>query len=972
MAKSKLLLLLCLHLAWQARSQNETMQADTALAQNLMDRAIVLMKKQPTADSAFLLTSQAISIYQKYFGEESIQVGKSYHLLSILYAIKDKPELAIEYAFKALAITQATIGYNTIQVSNILLNLGLWYRGIDDEAATKYTETCLALRKQLYGENHPEVGGVYLNLALIYWERRDYNRAIDYNLKFLSILEQSPQKDSFAIANAYTGLANNYALLGRYDQVNMLYEKALAMRLEQLGFYDALVARTYSNMGHFYLEQKRYTEALECQKNALKIRKVVLTPDHLDIATSYNNLGLVLDAVGQIDSAISCLQNCISIRELKLPPTHPRIGSACYNLAESYMHKGNHSQAIEYYRKAFYNQIENMNIAGIDCISTLQALLHALDLEKRHQEIMELFSNLELENNPVLYPVSLQGKIRLLQIKGQYFSNIYGTAGFSPEKSLEPYEEMDRLLSSEEYLSWSPDLQQYFLSDMVQGYFSGAEACIKVTQFPGAPNYLDRAFRYSEKAKGFLLYGKLKDESAKLTAGIPDSILQAERTINSRISQLESIIDQKKSKGATDQDSSVLVWSGQLFDQHRALEDFKKDLEAQYPRYFRLKYDLNTVSIPFLQGTILRQDQALIEFFTGDNMILAYVVTKDSFSIIKIQKDFPLEDWVTEINQAISEYPKMSGRSDRAQQASVLQYLEKADSLYQKLIRPLGPLPESLIIVPDGILGYLPFEALLENRPVNRYYFKGFDYFCKKHSINYCYSTTLLHEMRSKQHQNTPSLEFLGFAPYYTGDTSLLASIYGDDHSMRKDLSPLPNSGKELFEVQKIMGGIPYYGPDATESRFLKAAGEARILHLATHARADHRAGNYAWLAFSEIKDSIENELIFIRDLYNMRLNADLVVLSACETALGKLQQGEGIISLARAFAYAGAKSMLTTLWNVNDTQSTELMILFYRNFKNGMAPDKALWKAKLEYIEKNEGDKTHPYYWASFIGIGF
>lgn len=978
MANSQFFLFFCLLIASRVWSQGETMQTDTAFARELLKQAYRLGKQEPTIDSAIRLTTLSVSIYKKYFGEEYIEVAKGYHFLAILYAGKGKPELSIEFDLKALAISTKIIGYNTIQVSNILLNLGQWYRGSDDETALNYSEECLALRKRLYGEIHPEVANVYANMALTYWEWRDYNKAIDYNLKSLSVLEQMPEKDSLAIANNYTGLANIYALLGEYDKVNQLYEKALRIRLAKLGFKNYLVARTYSNMGQYYFEQKRYEEAFECHYNALAIRQEIMSLDHMDIATSYNNLGLVLDATGQVDSAISCFQRTIAIREKKLPPNNPRIGSAYFNLAECYNHKSDRDQAIVFYKKALYIQIKNINTVGVTCILTLQAMIQALEAENRVKEIQELFNSLELEKSPVLYPVSLQGKIRLLQLKGQYFASIHAQSGYSTGESLEPYEEMDQLLSSDQYLSWPPDLRERFLSDVAQGYFSGALACIQASQPPSEPVYLDRAFHYSEKAKAFLLYGKLKDESAKLTAGIPDNLLKRERELYVRISQYENNINEEKNKGSSAQDSLIVAWSGKLFDLREALEDLKKTLEERYPRYYHLKYNLGTVSIPCLQDTLLQTGQALIEYFTGDSLILAYVVTRDTFSIVKIRKDFPLNDWVDSLHQAISGYDNAKVRSDRAREESISRYIKAAEILYNKLLKPLSEsLPESLIIVPDGVMGYVPFEALLEKSPQNRYYFKGFDYFGKKHMISYCHSATLLREMRNKRHQHAPTLEFLGFAPYYTGDTSLLAKIYGSDNAERKDLVPLPNSGKELYAIQKIMGGVPYYGSDATETRFLQEAGKARIIHLATHARADNRVGDYAWLAFREIKDSIENELVFVRDLYNLTLNADLVVLSACETALGELKQGEGIISLARAFAYAGAKSILTTLWSVNDAQSAELMIHFYRNLKkdnhkNKKSLDKALWKAKMDYLEKSEGDSAHPFYWAAFIGIGF
>ena len=134
---------------------------------------------------------------------------------------------------------------------------------------------------------------------------------------------------------------------------------------------------------------------------------------------------------------------------------------------------------------------------------------------------------------------------------------------------------------------------------------------------------------------------------------------------------------------------------------------------------------------------------------------------------------------------------------------------------------------------------------------------------------------------------------------------------------------------------------------------------------------ANDAIGAFAFLAFTEIPDTIENELLFIKDVYNLELNADLVVLSACQTGIGKLQRGEGIISLARAFAYAGAKSIVTTLWNVNDVKTKDLMIDFHLKLKNGADKDVALFQAQKKYLETHKGELANPYYWAPFISIG-
>ncbi|MEM7381758.1 MAG: CHAT domain-containing protein, partial [Bacteroidota bacterium] len=188
----------------------------------------------------------------------------------------------------------------------------------------------------------------------------------------------------------------------------------------------------------------------------------------------------------------------------------------------------------------------------------------------------------------------------------------------------------------------------------------------------------------------------------------------------------------------------------------------------------------------------------------------------------------------------------------------------------------------------------------------------------------------------------------------------------------RIDFTPLPNSGEEVARAVQIWGGQYLLGTDATEKTFRDLAGDYRVIHMATHGVANFTAGNYSYLAFTEVPDDAENELLYVSELYNLKLNADLVILSACETGTGELKHGEGVISLARAFASAGAKSMVTSLWIADDAATKNIMIDFHSNLKKGDSIDQALTKAKLNYMKSSRSTaSSHPFFWAGFIPVG-
>jgi CHAT domain-containing protein len=416
-----------------------------------------------------------------------------------------------------------------------------------------------------------------------------------------------------------------------------------------------------------------------------------------------------------------------------------------------------------------------------------------------------------------------------------------------------------------------------------------------------------------------------------------------------------------------------LAISSILFDLHQQYDTLKNHFEKNYPDYYRLKYDLKTVGIADIQHTMLTKDQTMLSYFVGDSSIFTFVIKPDTFAVFEMKKDFPLEGWIKRLRNGLYGYHTASSKTEKLYDMKADSFAQAAFQLHQKLINPLSNLlSKELVIVPDGVLGYIPFDVLLTDKPKEAINFKTHNYFGKNHVISYNYSATLWLDMQQKKHKTEPKGDFIGFAPFYNGDTTLFSQLFSSDLTMRKGLDSLKNSGEEVYKAQKLMGGEAIVNKEATKKAFEDKVGDYRIVHLATHGKANDKIGDYCFLAFTEIKDSIDNELLYVRDIYNLSLNADLVVLSACETGIGELKRGEGIVSLARSFAYAGAKSMVTTLWSVNDKSTMQIMENFYKQLKQGKTKDFALWKAKQQYLEQvKSADMAHPFFWSAFIPIG-
>jgi CHAT domain-containing protein len=324
--------------------------------------------------------------------------------------------------------------------------------------------------------------------------------------------------------------------------------------------------------------------------------------------------------------------------------------------------------------------------------------------------------------------------------------------------------------------------------------------------------------------------------------------------------------------------------------------------------------------------------------------------------------------------------------------------------LYQQLFPDIATLDkkiENLIIIPDGALATIPFESLLTTDYTgNIDDYASYPFLIKKYNIFYSYSANLFFKTFSKEVSTTVEMtklnDWLAFAPVFDDDAgkglalttreleNKLSGLKTDslmiNRSMfdRSYITPLPATETEtesilkLFDDKNLKASVLLH--DRANEQFIKSGGlnDYRILHFATHGFVNSERPELSGLLLAPDTTNKEDGILYSGELFNLKLNADLVVLSACETGLGKIQKGEGIIGLTRALLYAGAKNIIVSLWQVADASTSELMVNFYKNTlenKNSLTYSGALRNAKLTMI--SQGKYSHPLYWSPFILIG-
>ncbi|MFP4847146.1 CHAT domain-containing protein [Winogradskyella sp. PE311] len=448
---------------------------------------------------------------------------------------------------------------------------------------------------------------------------------------------------------------------------------------------------------------------------------------------------------------------------------------------------------------------------------------------------------------------------------------------------------------------------------------------LKATEVCYLLNDAEKAFYFIEKNKALLL---LEDVTLKITknnSNIPKTILEREQELKNNINDLE-----KRSI-----DTSANTTQSQLL---LAKDDYKlyiNSLDADYKFYFKTLQPAEVINFDTFKNEFLKDNNAYIEYIIHqdkDEEGYGLIITSSNTTLFEIKDTEELKNLVIEYRNLID-----SPFNDKA---SIEHFKGVSYKIYKSLfpdqIEPLLK-DKILTIVPDYYLQNIPFESLTTSN-------KNLNYLIYSNQINYSYSLSFLSENKKVIRKNTNNI--IAFAPI----------------KFPSKLTSLPHTKDELEFINSNFKAKTLLNEYATEDIFFKESNNHKIIHIASHANANDSIS--PWISFYDKKVNLE-------DIYSLKNSAELVVLSACNTSLGELHHGEGVMSLSRSFFNSGSHSVMPTLWEVNDKATLDIVKSFYTNLKQGQNKSLALHNAKLSYIEANSLSQSSPYYWASFVLIG-
>ena len=904
---------------------------------------------------------QALQVRKQYYPENHLKMADSYENLGITYVRMSEYEKALTYHKKVLAIRETLYFKAHPSLADVYNNIGVVYekKGSYDQALY-YHQQALAIREELFEKVHPHIATTYSNIGAVYQMKGSYNQALRYYQQALTIEKKLFGEVHSQVATIYNNIGLVYQMKGSYNQALRYYQQALTIKKKLFGEVHPHVAVSYSNIGLVYKEKGAYNQALYHHQQALTIQKELFGKMHPYVATNYSNIGAVHEKKGSYDLALHYHQQALTIRKKIFGEVHPKVAISYSNIGAVHEKKGSYDLAFTYYQQTLnilnkqygkshpYKAINFSNIGNLkrkqqsylSALSFYQQSLAAsgvsfLDTSMYANFIIEQY----LDDNTLLY--TLKDKAEVLSIIG-LDSLAYATylvADSLVDLLRQSYQTQDDKVS---------------LSKKTKQVYEGAmQIALQQYQATQDSTYLQQAFYFSEKSKATMLAEVLSAQEANHFGQVPDTLLTLESSLKADRAFYQSQLSSA--------DSSL--YQEKLFITNQRYDSLTDVLEHQFSNYYQLKYADRTATVSVIQSQ-LSSNEAVISYFVGDSTQYAFAITADRFQVITLPTDTSLNQRIQTLRQVL-----------HSNKSSPKEYQRQALALYQQLLAPV--IDNSLLtdinrltIIPDGALGYLPFELLLTQPPTAQADYTTLPYLIRDYTVRYGYSATWLFHPFSRP-KSSAAHQYIAFAPSYPTSTldSTQQLALGQ---FRDQVTPLLWNQQEAQSIGQYLPGVAYTQQAAVERRFKEEVNQYGIIHLAMHALVDDQNPMYSRLVFApDATDTLEDSYLNAYELYDMELSADLAVLSACETGYGKLEQGEGIMSLARAFAYAGCPSIVMSHWLVDDASSARLMDHFYCYIAEGLPKDEALRQAKLAYLETASVQKAHPFFWSNFVLIG-
>ena len=981
----------------------------------------LLLATQSKADEALPLAEKVVALREKILGPEHADVGAALNFLAGVYFDKGEFKTAEPIYLRALAVREKAFGQEHLDVAESVNDLAVTYLNLGEyDRALPFYQRALAIYTKLLGPDDPQIAHALSNLAGAYQQKSDYAQAESLYRRALAMREKNFGAEHYEIAESLGHLAGLYRDMGEYAKAEPLHLRTLAIKEKVLGNTHPEVAETLNNLALLYNEMGDYVKAEPLYQRAIAIREKALGKDHPFLATTLSNLAALYSDKGDLLNAIPLQLRAIAIKEKAFGNEHPDLARSYNLLAGFYREQGNYAESETLHQRALtmrekiYGEHPETALSLFSFAKLYQLEGKSAQSERLYGRALTMLEKTVGSEHPYVVQ-ALEGLAGLYNSQGKAAEAeaLYQRALKIQQKTLNAdAPDLARTLSRLASVSWARGETQQSLTQLTQAIeisernltrnllFGSERQKLSYLQLFSADmnNALSlhaQAAPRNQQALELALTTLLRRKGRGLDA-LTDTVAALRRRANSQDQISLNQLAELRSRMAT---LTLREAASTPTSSHRAqlkqLEEAAEQVEIELSnRSAEFRLQAQPITLTAIQG-LLPKDATLIEFALFNPLdakthkpaaahYAAYLLTANNKpKWVDLGAAVVLERAITAWRQAL-----------RNPQRTDVQRLARAvDDRVMKPLRPLLGEAKHLLISPDGALNLIPFIALVDEQ--NKY-------LVERYSITYLTSGRDLVRLQTPRESHSEAVivadpEF-GDPPVViaNNDASRKGGVRLDESKVL--FAPLAKTRAEARAIKDLMpSSVVLSKTQATEAALRQLSGP-RILHIATHGfflqddeaaapatrgSDDLRLGKWvakvsnpllrsglALAGANQGKSGNDDGVLTAMEAASLDLwGTKLVVLSACDTGVGEIKNGDGVYGLRRALVLAGAETQLMSLWPVSDTSTSELMIDYYKALQKGQGRGEALRQSQLQMLQNKL--RQHPFYWASFIQSG-
>jgi CHAT domain-containing protein/Tfp pilus assembly protein PilF len=991
----------------KARGPND---ANVALSLNNLAHLYQAQARYAEAEPLF---QRSLALKEKSLGPTHPSLAPTLGNLASLYQVQGRYPDAEPLYQRALAIYEKTYGAEHPEVAMALNNLASLY-----QAAGRYADAeplykrSLATSEKAFGKDSPKIAAPLSNLAELYQVQGRYADAEPLFKRAIDIEERAHGPDDLALATSLNNLAGLYSDQGRYSDAEPLYKRALQIREHKLGPRHFEVALSLSDLAEINRIQAKYADAESLFKRSLEIMEQSVGPDHPDVALLLNNLAELYRSENLDDDAAPLLARSLAILEKSRGHAHPSLAPILNNLAALYKFQGRYGDAEPLYKRSLEIAEKSLGPDHPDVANTLSNMGALYEKQGRYAEAESLF------------------KRSLAIVEGAFGSDHPDVVGMLSNLAVvyqregrggDAEQELKRSLEiSERILDPSNRIVSQSLNNLAELYrmearFADALPVVKRTIALNVANRatalgvlygaqtdgvaapaetLEASYGVEQRFRSSAAGKAVSTLAARFAAGTDElaQLVRKDQDIAAEADHLNRSIFSAVSKPPAERNAAAEAKMRRRVEEIKSERDKLQDIfKRRFPDYVALS-NPQPLSVAETQA-LLADDEAVVVFDLGAQSYV-WAITKDragwkqlSISAAEVAKE------VAALRAGLD--PERFKPFDA----------NLAYSLHKQVLEPIADLISGktrLSFVVDGALTSLPPQVLITRDPAGKD-LAAVDWLVRAYSITVLPSIASLKVLRTKSGTLAGLKPMIGFGdPVFHrtagGETkkkiarvnASLTTFYrgaiADTHLLAEALPPLPETADELRAVAKELGASPedIRLGEAVNVANVKLAplDKYRVVYFATHALV---AGEVERFAIAKAEPSLvlsipakpsegDDGLLRASDVALLKMNADFVVLSACNTAAGEKAGAEALSGLARAFFYAGARSLLVSNWEVDSESTVALMTKLFDALRTDphLSYAEALRLSMLQMIDKpSRPEWSQPKFWAPFVVVG-